>query len=98
MKNLLNDAIQEMVVRVNNEVNDMRDEVKAADTRGHKIQIVDKRKAKVLRLFKKLNYLQEQAVIRFGEDVEEDVNKLQKFEQRILIQIEDMYYIVNEAF
>ena len=75
MKNLLNDAIQEMVVRVNNEVNDMRDEVKAADTRGHKIQIVDKRKAKVLRLFKKLNYLQEQALIRFGEEVNINTNR-----------------------
>jgi hypothetical protein len=98
MKNLLNDAIQEMVVRVNNEVNDMREEVKAADTKGHKIQIVDRRKAKINRLFKKLNYLQEQALIRFGEEVEEDINELQKFEQRIMIQVEDMYYIVNEAF
>ena len=93
MKNLLNDAVRELVLRVNDEMIAIKEDIKLAENKGDKLNILEARKERILKLFKRLDYLQEQADVRELEiliDVED-------FKFIINIQLEDMLDIINEA-
>lgn len=80
MKNLLNDAVRELVLRVNDEMIAIKEDIKLAENKGDKLNILEARKERILKLFKRLDYLQEQADVR---------------ELEILIDIEDFKFIIN---
>lgn len=93
MKNLLNDAVRELVLRVNDEMIAIKEDTKLAENKGDKLNILEARKERILKLFKRLDYLQEQADVRELEiliDIED-------FKFIINIQLEDMLDIINEA-
>ena len=93
MKNLLNDAVRELVLRVNDEMIAIKEEIKVAENKGDKLNILEARRERILKLFKRLDYLQEQADVRELEiliDIED-------FKFIINIQLEDMLDIINEA-
>lgn len=93
MKNLLNDAVRELVLRVNDEMIAIKEDIKLAENKGDKLNILEARKERILKLFKRLDYLQEQADVRELEiliDIED-------FKFIINIQLEDMLDIINEA-
>ena len=80
MKNLLNDAVRELILRVNDEMIAIKEEIKLAENKGDKLNILEARRERILKLFKRLDYLQEQADVR---------------ELEILIDIEDFKFIIN---
>lgn len=80
MKNLLNDAVRELVLRVNDEMIAIKEEIKVTENKGDKLNILEVRRERILKLFKRLDYLQEQADVR---------------ELEILIDIEDFKFIIN---
>lgn len=93
MKNLLNDAVRELVLRVNDEMIAIKEDIKLAENKGDKLNILEARRERILKLFKRLDYLQEQADVRELEiliDIED-------FKFIINIQLEDMLDIINEA-
>ena len=93
MKNLLNDAVRELVLRVNDEMIAIKEEIKLAENKGDKLNILEARRERILKLFKRLDYLQEQADVRELEiliDIED-------FKFIINIQLEDILDIINEA-
>ena len=93
MKNLLNDAVRELVLRVNDEMIAIKEEIKVAENKGDKLNILEARRERILKLFKRLDYLQEQADIRELEvliDIED-------FKFKINIQLEDLLDIINDA-
>ena len=93
MKNLLNDAVRELVLRVNDEMIAIKEEIKVAENKGDKLNILEARRERILKLFKRLDYLQEQADVRELEiliDIED-------FKFIINIQLEDLLDIINEA-
>ena len=95
MKNLLNDAMKELVIRVNGEIIKMKNEMKEAETKGLKLNILYARRNNILKLLNKLIYLGEQFEIRFPED-EMDVNP-ENFKYITEIYLEDMLNVINEA-
>ena len=93
MKNLLNDAVRELVLRVNDEMIAIKEEIKVAENKGDKLNILEARRERILKLFKRLDYLQEQADVRELEiliDIED-------FKFIINIQLEDILNIIHEA-
>ena len=92
MKNLLNDAVRELVLRVNDEMIAIKEGIKLAENKGDKLNILEARRERILKLFKRLDYLQEQADVRELEiliDIED-------FKFIINIQLEDILNIINE--
>ena len=93
MKNLLNDAVRELVLRVNDEMIAIKEEIKVAENKGEKLNILEVRRERILKLFKRLDYLQEQADVR---DLELLID-IEDFKFIINIQLEDLLDIINEA-
>lgn len=93
MKNLLNDAVRELVLRVNDEMIAIKEEIKVAENKGDKLNILEVRRERILKLFKRLDYLQEQADLRELEILID----IDDFKFIINIQLEDMLDIINEA-
>ena len=93
MKNLLNEAVRELVLKVNDEMIAIKEEIKLAENKGDKLNILEARRERILKIFKRLDYLKEQAEIREIElliDIED-------FKFIINIQLEDILNIIHEA-
>ena len=95
MKNLLKDAMKELVVRVNGEMKEIKNAIRIEETKGMKLNILNERRNTIINLFDKLDYLKEQFEIRFPEE-ELDMN-IERFKLITKIQLEDMLDIINEA-
>ena len=95
MKNLLKDAMKELVIRVNGEMKEIKNAIRIEETKGMKLNILNERRNTIINLFEKLEYLKEQFEIRFPEE-ELDMN-IERFKLITKIQLEDMLDIINEA-
>ena len=95
MKNLLKDAMKELVIRVNREMKEIKNAIRIEETKGMKLNIINERRNTIINLFEKLEYLKEQFEIRFPEE-ELDMN-IERFKLITKIQLEDMLDIINEA-
>ena len=95
MKNLLKDAMKELVIRVNGEMKEIKNAIRIEETKGMKLNIINERRNTIINLFEKLEYLKEQFEIRFPEE-ELDMN-IERFKLITKIQLEDMLDIINEA-
>lgn len=96
MKYLLNDAVEEMIKRINNEMNLVREEVRIVEYKGEKLNILMYRRDIITSLFDRLNYLKDQIEVRFPEEVEA-INYIERFEYITNIQLEDLLNIIYEA-
>ena len=96
MKNLLNDAVRELVLRVNDEMIAIKEGIKIAENKGDKLNILEVKRERILKIFKRLDYLQEQADVRFPE---EDVVliDIEDFKFKMNIQLEDILNIIHEV-
>ena len=93
MKNLLNDAVRELVLRVNDEIIAIKAEIKVAENKGDKLNILNIRRERILKIFERLDYLKEQAEVR---QLELLLN-IDDFKFIMNIQLEDLLNIINEA-
>ena len=93
MKNLLNDAVRELVLRVNDEIVAIKAEIKVAENKGDKLNILNIRRERILKIFERLDYLKEQAEVR---QLELLLN-IDDFKFIMNIQLEDLLNIINEA-
>ena len=96
MKNLLNNAVEELVVRGYKELDELRNDIKIEKDMGMKLNILNDRRDYILRLLDKLDYLKEQMKIRFPEE-ELAVNKIDRYNLIVNVQLEDILNIINEA-
>ena len=93
MKNLLNDAVRELVLRVNDEIIAIKAEIKVAENKGDKLNILNIRRERILKIFERLDYLKEQAEVR---QLELLLN-IDDFKFIMNIQLEDLLNVINEA-
>ena len=96
MKNLLNNAVEELVVRGYKELDELRNDIKIEKDMCMKLNILNDRRDYILRLLDKLDYLKEQMKIRFPEE-ELAVNKIDRYNLIVNVQLEDILNIINEA-
>lgn len=96
MRNLLNNAVEELVVRANKEINDVRNEIKAMEHKGARLNRVYEAHAYIINLVDRINVLKDNIAIDFPEEKEliKDINKKVNI---ILIQIEDVLNIAYEV-
>lgn len=93
MKNLLNDAVRELVLRVNDEIIAIKAEIKVAENKGDKLNILNIRRERILKIFERLDYLKEQAEVREFELL---IN-IDDFKFIMNIQLEDILNIIHEV-
>ena len=93
MKNLLNDAVRELVLKVNDEIVAIKAEIKVAENKGDKLNILNIRRERILKIFERLDYLKEQAEVR---QLELLLN-IDDFKFIMNIQLEDLLNVINEA-
>ena len=99
MKKLLNEAMNELMVRVENEIKATRLEMQLVTTKGLKTQLANDAKENIIKLFNKIDYLTMQATMQFEENENQElVDKARKFKYNTMIQIEDLYNIANDKF
>ena len=93
MKNLLNDAVRELVLKVNDEIVAIKAEIKVAENKGDKLNILNIRRERILKIFERLDYLKEQAEVREFELL---IN-IDDFKFIMNIQLEDILNIIHEV-
>lgn len=101
MKNLLLNAVEELVMKANKEIDDVREEVKVMEHKGAKLNRVYDCHAYIINLIDRINVLKDNIAIEFPE--EEDIIKdIDKKVRILFIQIEDVlniaYEVGNEIF
>ena len=96
MKNILNNAMNELMVRVNNEVEEVRAIIKTDDTKGNKLNALIERRDIIFNLLEKVETIKDNLKLNFPEDLEE-VERVTKEELKVKVQLEDMLDIINEA-
>ena len=94
MKNLLNNAVEELVVRANKELNDLRNDIKVLENQGDKVNAVYDKRNYVLGLVNKMIILKEKLELDYPEDIE-GAKLIDKKARIIMIQLED---ILNIAY
>lgn len=97
MKNLLNNAVNELVIRVNEEYDNARKEIKVLEDKGLKLNALYERRHNIKNLLNKLDILKDKAKEQFPEEDVIEFN-IDKFKFIMNIQLEDMLDIVNEAY
>ena len=94
MKNLLLNAVEELVVRANNELNELRQEVNNLANEGDRVNAVYNKRRYIVNLVNKVIILKDKFEVDFPDDKEE-AKQLEKKAHIILIQLED---ILNVAY
>lgn len=96
MKNLLLNAVEELVVKANKEIDDVRNDIKAMEHKGEKLNRVYDAHEYIINLIDRINVLKDKLMIDFPEE-EEEVKDINKKVNIILIQIEDVLNIAHEV-
>lgn len=96
MKNLLLNAVEELVVKANKEIDDARNDIKAMEHKGEKLNRVYDAHGYIINLIDRINVLKDKLIIDFPEE-EEEVKDINKKVNIILIQIEDVLNIAYEV-
>lgn len=94
MKNLLNNAVEELVVRANKELNDLRNDIRVLENQGDKVNAVYDKRNYVLGLVNKMIILKDKLELDYPEDIE-GAKLIDKKAHIIMIQLED---ILNIAY
>lgn len=96
MKNLLLNAVEELVVKANKEIDDARNDIKVMEHKGEKLNRVYDAHGYIINLIDRINVLKDKLIIDFPEE-EEEVKDINKKVNIILIQIEDVLNIAYEV-
>ena len=93
MKNLLKINMVNEIEKMDNELQEIKYAINDLDRIGDKLNMINDRKDRILKLVDKLRYLEEQLKVRFPEEI----NTLIKIEKEInkrLIQLEDLLNVI----
>ena len=96
MKNLLLNAVEELVVKANKEIDDARNDIKTMEHKGEKLNRVYDAHGYIINLIDRINVLKDKLTIDFPEE-EEAIEKINKKVRIMLIQIEDVLNIAYEV-
>jgi hypothetical protein len=94
MKNLLLNAVEELVVKANNEINAVRKDVNVLPNLGDKVNRVYESHDYIVNLVDKMNVLRDKLAVEFPEE-QDAIKDIDKAVRIILIQIED---VLNVAY
>ena len=92
MKNLLNVAIEGLIERMDNELQEVKYAINELERVGDKVNMIYDRRENILGLVDRVHYLEDQLEVRFPED-----NKIEKVEKEVnkrLIQLEDLLNVI----
>ena len=93
MKNLLLNAVEELMNRVDGQLVNVRKDIRNAEGLKERMNIVLNNRIEIINKLDKIDYLKEQIEIRFPEEI----NVLIKIEKEInkrLIQLEDLLNVI----
>lgn len=97
MKKLLNNAVEEIMVRINNEIKEMRNELNIAMSVKAKFRIINRRKENINNLINKLDQLEKHMEKVLPEDYEE-AKRIRFYIHKIDILLLDEFYIANKCY
>jgi hypothetical protein len=95
MKNLLLNAVEELMNRVDVQLANVRKDIRNAERLNERINIVLNNRIEIINKLDKLDYLKEQIEIRFPEEINE-IELIEKYIRNLNIQLEDLAFIVND--
>lgn len=95
MKNLLLNAVEELMNRVDVQLANVRKAIRNAEGLNERMNIVLNNRIELINKLDKLDYLKEQIEIRFPEEINE-IELIEKYIRNINIQLEDLAFIVND--
>jgi hypothetical protein len=95
MKNLLLNAVEELMNRVDGQLVNVRKDIRNAEGLKERMNIVLNNRIELINKLDKLDYLKEQIEIRFPEEINE-IELVEKYIRNINIQLEDLAFIVND--
>ena len=95
MKNLLLNAVEELMNRVDVQLANVRRDIRNAEGLNERMKIVLNNRIEIINKLDKLDYLKEQIEIRFPEEINE-IELVEKYIRNINIQLEDLAFIVND--
>jgi hypothetical protein len=95
MKNLLLNAVEELMNRVDVQLANVRKDIRNAEGLNERMNIVLNNRIEIINKLDKLDYLKEQIEIRFPEEINE-IELIEKYIRNINIQLEDLAFIVND--
>lgn len=95
MKNLLLNAVEELMNRVNVQLANVRKDIRNAEGLNERMNIVLNNRIEIINKLDKIDYLKEQIEIRFPEEINE-IELAEKYIRNINIQLEDLAFIVND--
>ena len=95
MKNLLLNAVEELMNRVDVQLVNVRKDIRNAEGLNERMNIVLNNRIEIINKLDKLDYLKEQIEIRFPEEINE-IELVEKYIRNINIQLEDLAFIVND--
>ena len=95
MKNLLLNAVEELMNRVDVQLANVRRDIRNAEGLNERMNIVLNNRIEIINKLDKLDYLKEQIEIRFPEEINE-IELVEKYIRNINIQLEDLAFIVND--
>lgn len=92
MKNLLNNAVEELMVRVNNELEDMRKDMNITMSINAKARVIKYRKENIMNLIDKLWQLEKHMEKVFPDDYEE-AKQIREFIHKTDLRLLDEMYV-----
>ena len=95
MKNLLLNAVEELMNRVDVQLANVRKAIRNAEGLNERKNIVLNNRIELINKLDKLDYLKEQIEIRFPEEINE-IELIEKYIRNINVQLEDLAFIVND--
>lgn len=95
MKNLLLNAVEELMNRVDGQLVNVRKDIRNAEGLKERMNIVLNNRIELINKLDKLDFLKEQIEIRFPEEINE-IELIEKYIRNINIQLEDLAFIVND--
>lgn len=95
MKNLLLNAVEELMNRVDVQLANVRKAIRNAEGLNERMTIVLNNRIELINKLDKLDYLKEQIEIRFPEEINE-IELIEKYIRNINVQLEDLAFIVND--
>lgn len=95
MKNLLLNAVEELMNRVDGQLVNVRKDIRNAEGLKERMNVVLNNRIEIINKLDKLDYLKEQIEIRFPEEINE-IELVEKYIRNINLQLEDLAFIVND--
>ena len=97
MKNLVNEAVNVLVGKGMNELNEVRKAINVLEHKGDKLNLLYEKREAILDIVNKLEVLKENAELNFPEEDVLDVD-IYKFKLIMNVQLNDLLDIINEAY